>query len=67
LQFWLHLKALLIKRFNYFKRDMKGFMFLIAIPLVIVLAIVGVLTVRSGFVSVPQTWFSWLHRFTTGN
>jgi hypothetical protein len=45
-QFWLHLRALLIKRFNYFKRDMKGFMFLIAIPLIIVLAIVGVLTVH---------------------
>jgi hypothetical protein len=42
-----HMRALLLKRFQYFKRDLKGFLFLVFIPIAVVLAIVGLLSVRS--------------------
>jgi hypothetical protein len=45
-QFVKHMRALLLKRFQYFKRDLKGFLFLVFIPIAVVLAIVGLLSVR---------------------
>lgn len=45
LQFFRHMRALLLKRFQYFKRDLKGFLFLVFIPIAVVLAIVAIITV----------------------
>ncbi len=39
--------ALMVKRYNYFKRDLKGLLFLILIPIATVLAIVALLKVSS--------------------
>lgn len=45
LQFLKHMRALLLKRYQYFKRDLKGFLFLVFIPLAVMLAIVALLHV----------------------
>ena len=47
------MKALLYKRFHMFTRDLKGFFFLILIPIAIVLAIVAVLKVGADFPKMP--------------
>lgn len=51
LQFFRHMRALLLKRFQYFKRDLKGFLFLVFIPIAVVLAIVALISV-----SVATVW-----------
>ena len=43
LQFWRHVRAMILKRFQYFKRDMKSVAFLILIPLAIMLAVLGIM------------------------
>jgi hypothetical protein len=43
-----HMRALLIKRWHYFKRDLKGLLFLVLIPIAVVFAIVALLQVPRG-------------------
>ena len=43
LQFWRHMRALILKRYQYFKRDLKSVFFLIVIPIAIIFALIGIL------------------------
>lgn len=45
-----HFHALLMKRMHLFTRDIKGFFFLVFIPVVVVLAVVLIIYVRGGVV-----------------
>jgi hypothetical protein len=40
-----HMRALMIKRYHYFKRDLKGLVFLVLIPIAIICIIIAMFEV----------------------
>ena len=60
-QFFRHMAALLLKRYQYFKRDLKGFLFLVLIPVAVVLAIVALLKVSLTITTATRTPAPWYH------
>ncbi len=44
-QFMKHMRALMLKRYHYFKRDLKGLVFLVLIPIAVICIIIAMFEV----------------------